>query len=100
MNQSSCNPQSDAMTREVEIINRQGLHARAAMQFADKAAEFDSQILVQKGDLQVDGKSLMDLMSLAAEKGARLILSALGPDATASLDALADLILRKFDEED
>jgi phosphocarrier protein len=83
----------------VTIRNRLGLHARPAMSFVDTANSFSSDIKVQKGAQIVDGKSIMQMMMLAATQGTELVLEAQGTDAPAAIAALRDLIERKFDEE-
>jgi phosphocarrier protein HPr len=85
--------------REVTILNRQGLHARPVMKFVDLASEFSAIITVSKGDLQVDAKSAMDMMLLEGTCGTRLRLSAHGTDAVEAINALAELVARKFDED-
>jgi len=83
----------------VHIQNRLGLHARPAMTFVDTANAFDCDIHVCKADQVVDGKSIMQMMMLAATQGTELQLRAQGPDAQAAIVALCDLVDRKFDEE-
>ena len=83
----------------VKIQNRLGLHARPAMSFVDIANTFVSDIRVKKEDYEVDGKSIMQMMMLAAGQGTELRISARGDDAQSALEALCDLINRKFDEE-
>ncbi|MFP4145165.1 MAG: HPr family phosphocarrier protein [Phycisphaeraceae bacterium] len=83
----------------VEIQNRLGLHARPAMCFVDTASAFDSDIRVRKGEQNVDGKSIMQLMMLAATQGTQLEITARGEDADEAVQALSELIDRKFDEE-
>ncbi len=87
------------LEREVTIINRLGLHARAAAKLVTLASEFDSDIFVARGDREVSGKSIMGVMMLAAAKGSRIRLIADGPDAAAALDGLEALVNRRFDEE-
>ena len=84
---------------EVKIINRLGLHARPAMVFVDTANQFAADVTVHKGSQQVDGKSIMQMMMLAASQGTPLELEAVGPDADAALVALTQLVNDKFDEE-
>ena len=84
--------------REVTIINKLGLHARAAAKLVTLASEFDSDIQVAKDDRLVSGKSIMGVMMLAAAKGSRIRLIADGPDAHAALDGLEALVNRRFDE--
>ena len=84
--------------REVTILNRQGLHARPVMQFVDVASRFHSTVTVSKGDLQVDAKSPMEMMLLEATCGTTLNLTAHGEDAHEVVEALANLILGRFEE--
>lgn len=88
-----------ALTREVTVVNRLGLHARAAARFVRLAERFDARVLVAKDDLEVVGTSILGLMMLTAATGSVLRLSATGPEAAAALDALAELVARGFDEE-
>ncbi len=83
----------------VTISNRLGLHARPAMSFVDTANGFRADIRVAKGAQTVDGKSIMQVMMLAATKGTQLTIEAQGPDALDALTALRALVDRKFDEE-
>ena len=83
----------------ITIINRLGLHARPAMTFVDIASTFESDIQIAKGSQKVDGKSIMQLMMLAATQGTELVITADGPDADDAIAALKDLVDRKFDEE-
>lgn len=85
--------------RQVTIQNKLGLHARPAMQFVDVANQFQSGIKVCKGDQTVDGKSIMQMMMLAATAGTALQIIAEGDDAGAALDALENLINSRFGEE-
>ena len=81
------------------IKNRLGLHARPAAMFVKEAAGFKSAIVVLKDGLEVNGKSVMGLMLLAAESGSRLTVRADGPDEASAMQALANVFERKFDEE-
>ena len=85
---------------QVTIKNRLGLHARPAMSFVDTANSFASSILVCKVDQEVDGKSIMQMMMLAATQGTELVLRAQGSDANEALEALRDLVQRDFDEDE
>ena len=85
--------------REVEIINRLGMHARPAMQFVETANRYRCTVAVHKGPEKVNGKSIMEMMMLAATPGTVLRIESDGEDAEACLDALADLIQAKFHEE-
>lgn len=87
-----------AVSREVTIQNRHGLHARPVMQFVDVASRYQSKIMVAKDDQVVDGKSPMEIMLLEAVQGTRLKLTAEGPDAAEAIDALSELVLRHFEE--
>ena len=83
----------------VEIVNKLGLHARPAMSFVEQAMAFSSTISVSKGDETVDGKSIMQMMMLAATKGTPLEIEAEGDDAQQACESLAALIESGFDEE-
>jgi phosphocarrier protein len=87
------------MDRQVTIQNKLGLHARPAMQFVDVANQYQSGIKVCKGDQTVDGKSIMQMMMLAATAGTVLKIVAEGGDALKALDALEQLINARFGEE-
>jgi len=84
--------------RKVQIINKAGLHARPAAEIVKLAAKYRSDITVVREDLEVNGKSIMGVMMLAAECGSTLQLKAEGPDAAEALDALEKLIESKFGE--
>jgi phosphocarrier protein len=84
--------------RTVQITNRNGLHARPAAEIVKLAARFRSEITVAKDDLDVNGKSIMGVMMLAAEHGSSITLRAEGPDADQALDALATLVSNGFGE--
>lgn len=89
----------DNASTEVTILNKLGLHARPAMSFVDTASGFKSDIQVVKDGQIVDGKSIMQLMMLAATAGTRLKIEAEGPDAEQAVEALVKLIASKFDED-
>ncbi len=84
--------------RSVQVLNRNGLHARPAAEIVRAAARFKSDITIVRDDLEVNGKSIMGVMMLAAECGSTLTLRASGPDEDAALGAIADLIAAKFGE--
>ncbi len=88
------------LKREVVIVNKLGLHARAAAKFVTLAAGFDAEVRLIRGDSEVNGKSIMGVMMLAAARGTQLELQASGPDAEQALDQLEDLIRRRFDEDE
>lgn len=87
-------------TRTVVITNPQGLHARPADLFARTANRFESKIEVVRDNIRVNGKSILDIMTLAAAEGTELVLEACGPDAEEALEALATLVALDFEEED
>jgi phosphocarrier protein len=84
--------------RQVEITNALGLHLRPADKFARLAHQFQSEIKVTHGGQAINGKSILDLTTLAAECGTLLELEASGPDAEQAVDALAELVLARFHE--
>jgi phosphocarrier protein len=90
---------STVLSRTVTIINRRGLHARAAARFVKTVERFKAEITVARKDAVVSGLSIMGLMMLAAGPGATLELRASGEDAATALDALAKLVADKFDED-
>jgi len=86
-------------TQEFTILNKLGIHARPAAQFVKTAAKFQSDVIVEKDGEEIDGKSIMGLMMLAAGHGSKILITCDGDDADACLRALGDLIDRKFEEE-
>ena len=84
--------------REVRILNKLGIHARPAAEIVKTAGKFKSNVIIVRDDLEVNAKSIMGVMMLAAEFGATIILRATGDDADAALDALAAVIANKFGE--
>ena len=84
--------------REVKIINKLGIHARPAAEIVKTAGKFRSSITIVRDDLEVNAKSIMGVMMLAAEFGATIVLRAIGEDADTALDALASVIANKFGE--
>jgi phosphocarrier protein len=86
--------------KNVLIINKLGLHARAAAKLVSTASAFSSQLKIGKDGRMVDCKSIMSVMMLAASKGTELTLTAEGSDEEAAVDAITDLIDRRFDEEE
>jgi phosphocarrier protein len=85
--------------QSVEIKNRLGLHARPAAQFVKTASKFKADVFIGRNEHEVNGKSIMGVMMLAAEKGSVLTLTVSGDDESAAMLALTELINRKFDEE-
>jgi phosphocarrier protein HPr len=84
--------------RSVQIVNKHGLHARPAAEMVKAASRFKSDITIARDDLEVNGKSIMGVMMLAAEYGASITLRASGPDADEALDALSLLVASRFGE--
>jgi phosphocarrier protein HPr len=84
--------------RSVQIVNKHGLHARPAAEMVKAAARFKSEITISRDDLEVNGKSIMGVMMLAAEYGATITLRADGPDADDAVAALAGLVSSRFGE--
>jgi phosphocarrier protein HPr len=90
---------SNAVTREFQVINKLGIHARPAAMFVKVANRYHSNIFVEKDGEKVNGKSIMGLMMLAAGPGSRLKVHAEGNDASQVLSDLEGLFKRKFDED-
>ena len=86
------------MQRDLEIKNKLGLHARAAAKLVHIAARFKSDIKIRKGEEEVDGKSILGILLLAAGRGSVITVKANGDDEGAAVDAIQELIDRKFDE--
>ena len=86
-------------SKTVEIINERGLHARASAKFVKLASSFDAEIQVSKDDNTVDARSIMGLMMLAAGIGSTIDITAEGPEAQAAVEALCELVEKRFDEE-
>jgi len=84
--------------REAKIVNKLGIHARPAAEIVKTAGKFKSSIIIVRDDLEVNAKSIMGVMMLAAEFGSTIVLRAIGEDADAALDALATCIANKFGE--
>ena len=89
-----------SLSKKVEIINKLGLHARAAAQFVQLASCFSSHIEIEKDDRRVNGKSIMGVMMLAAGKGSIITLYADGEDEEESLNKLEELINNRFNEDE
>jgi phosphocarrier protein len=89
---------SAEVTRNLRIRNRLGLHARAAVKFVQMAGKYKSEVKVRKDGTEVNGKSIMGLLTLVAALGMEIVVVAEGPDAEPAVTALAELINRGFDE--
>jgi phosphocarrier protein HPr len=88
-----------AISRELQIINKRGLHARASAKFVQMVERFNAEVWVTRGSETVGGTSIMGLMMLAAGPGTTVRVSATGPEAQAAVDAIAALVADKFNEE-
>jgi len=88
------------ITRELQIINKLGLHARAAAKLVKLSSSFASNIDIEKEGQRVNSKSIMGVMMLAAGCGSMVTLTVEGEDETDAMDAVTDLINRRFDEEE
>jgi phosphocarrier protein len=86
------------LVREVEIINKKGLHARATAKFVHCASGFDAEVTITRADETVGGTSIMGILTLGAGIGTELTLAATGPQAAEALDALVALIADRFGE--
>jgi len=84
--------------RSVTIVNKLGIHARPAAEIVKLASRFRSDITIVRDDLEVNGKSIMGVIMLAAESGATIVLRAEGEDSDAALDALTALVAERFGE--
>jgi phosphocarrier protein len=85
--------------RETEIVNRLGLHARAAAKLVQMAGGFQSRVTVLKDDEEIDGKSILGLMLLAAGQGSKVTIRCEGTDEEEAMQAITHLISNRFDEE-
>ena len=85
-------------SKDIPIINKLGLHARAAAKLVHTAARFNSDIKLRKGTEEVDAKSILGILLLAAAKGTTVTITASGDDEQEALDTIEKLILSRFDE--
>lgn len=86
------------LERQIEITNKKGLHARAAAKLINLAHSFESEILVARDDNEVNGKSILGLLTLAAHKGSWVTIRVSGTDEQDALDRISRLIESKFEE--
>jgi phosphocarrier protein HPr len=91
---------TDVFIREVPITNKRGLHARASAKFVQMVEQFDAEISVTRNGETVGGTSIMGLMMLAAGIGTTILISARGREAESALNAIAELVSRKFGEDE
>ena len=87
---------SEALVRELDIINKKGLHARASAKFVQTVEQFDAEVTVTRCGESVGGTSIMGLMMLSAGIGSRITVSAKGPQAAAAMDALTTILANRF----
>ena len=92
------NPLRPMQRRELEIINKLGLHARASAKLVQLAAKFESDVQVMRNDRKVNAKSIMGVMMLAAGKGSKITVEISGPDEEQAMQAMIELFSRNFDE--
>lgn len=85
--------------RETEIVNRLGLHARAAAKLVHTAGSFQSKVTVEKDGEEVDAKSILGVLLLAASQGTRITIRCTGKDEEQAMQAVTNLIANRFDEE-
>src|SRR6202035_489631 len=90
---------ASAISRELPIINKRGLHARASAKFVQTVERFNAEVWVTKGGETVGGTSIMGLMMLSAGPGTSITVSAIGPEAEAAVAAISELVASKFNEE-
>ena len=88
-----------AVSKELLIINKRGLHARASAKFVQTVERFSAEVWVTRGSETVGGTSIMGLMMLAAAPGTTIVVSAIGPEARAAITAITQLVESKFNEE-
>ena len=86
--------------RQLSIVNRLGLHARAAAKFVQTASRFKSEVKIRKNGEEVDGKSILGLLLLAASQGTHITVAVCGEDEEAAFEAVQGLVERRFDEEE
>lgn len=96
---TASSPGSKALTREFTILNKFGIHARPAALFVKTVCRFQSEITVDREGMIASGKSIMGLLTLEGYQGSVLKITADGPDAEAALDAIGELIAKKFYED-
>jgi len=89
-----------SISRDIEIINKLGLHARAAAQLVQVASSCSSHIEIEKDGRRINGKSIMGVMMLAASKGSTITLHVEGEDEQESIDKLVELINNRFNEDE
>jgi phosphocarrier protein HPr len=99
LNRRSAGAPGQKIEKQITIINRLGLHARPAAMFVRIASRYRCEIWVEKEGEQINGKSIMGLMMLAAGQGSKLLVRCEGADADKAMEELEDLINRRFNED-
>lgn len=99
LNRKSASARGDKIEKEISIVNRLGMHARPAAMFVRIASRYRSEVWVEKEGEQINGKSIMGLMMLAAGQGSKLLIRCEGPDADKAMEELEQLIANKFNED-
>ena len=99
LNRRSATGSAEKVEKEIEIVNRLGMHARPSAMFVRVSSRFRCEIWVSKGDDEINGKSIMGLMMLAAGQGSKLRIRAEGPDAAEAIQEIEKLIESRFSEE-
>ncbi len=97
---NAANEHAVAVTQDVEIVNKKGLHARASAKFVQHAEKFDAAIIVTRGHEFVGGTSIMGLMMLAAGTGTTITIKATGKEAAKAVEDLVALVTNRFGEEE
>ena len=100
LQQEETAPREETVSREVVVVNAAGLHARPADLLAREARKWQSRIAFVNDSQRADGKSILELLTLAAEAGTRLVVEATGPDAREALDAIGSLFESRFNEHE
>lgn len=99
LNRKSGGVRGEKVEKEVTIVNRLGMHARPAAMFVRVASRYRAEVWVEREGEQINGKSIMGLMMLAAGQGSKLVIRCEGPDADRVMQELEELIAGKFSED-
>jgi len=93
-------PPDGALVRDLPIVNRKGLHARASAKFVQTVERYDAEVTVTRGGETVGGRSIMGLLTLGAAQGTSIRVTAEGPEAQAAMDGIAALLADRFGEDE
>ena len=99
-NDAGVPPDAGRLSRELPIVNRKGLHARATAKFVQCVETFDAEITVTRNGETVGGTSIMGILTLGAGVGSSIVVTSQGPQAEAALDAIAALVANRFGEDE